>query len=278
MEIVYFGSDVFLSCFDYLARHHHILALYTYHNDEDYFTEFAIVRRARALGIPVHYENITPERVARYFTQEGCELFFVAEYNRILPLPEGLESFRGINTHSSLLPRGRSYYPIEAAMERELPVTGVTMHKVTARLDAGEILAQREVPVTPELDSVDIYLRCAACAREMLAEILADLEGAWSRGAPQGESMPYWRRPARHLLTLDHGLTRAQAEGIFRAYNSMTQVALDGRWHYVTGLLTGSAPLPAGTWQLAEDRWLYRAADGHLRLHVHPIPPEEVAP
>ena len=87
-------------------------------------------------------------------------------------------------------------------MERNLPSTGVTMHKLTACLDAGEILARREVPVTPEVDSVDIYLRCAAYAREMLAEILADLEGAWSRGVPQGERMPYWRRPARHPATI----------------------------------------------------------------------------
>ena len=89
MEIVYFGSDVFLSCFDYLVRRHHILALYTYHNEEDYFTEFAIVRRARALGIPVHYESITPERIVRYFAQEGCELprRTVAKYRDELHIP-----------------------------------------------------------------------------------------------------------------------------------------------------------------------------------------------
>ena len=51
----------------------------------------------------------------------------------------------------------------------------------------------------------------------------------------------------------------------------MAQVALDGRRRYVTAL-------PAETWQLAEDRWLYRVADGYLGLHVHPIPSEEVTP
>ena len=55
MKIVYFGSDVFLSCFEYLLEKHQVLALYTYHNDEDYFTEYTIVQRARELGIPVHY-------------------------------------------------------------------------------------------------------------------------------------------------------------------------------------------------------------------------------
>lgn len=55
MKVVYFGSDVFLSCFEYFVEKHQVLALYTYHNDEDYFTEYAIVKRAEELGIPVHY-------------------------------------------------------------------------------------------------------------------------------------------------------------------------------------------------------------------------------
>ena len=45
MKVVYFGSDVFLSCFEYFVEKHQVLALYTYHNDEDYFTEYAIVKR-----------------------------------------------------------------------------------------------------------------------------------------------------------------------------------------------------------------------------------------
>ncbi|MFQ9772441.1 MAG: hypothetical protein ACLRX4_13415 [Oscillospiraceae bacterium] len=57
MKVVYFGSDVFLSCFEYFVEKHQVLALYTYHNDEDYFTEYAIVKRAEELGIPVHYEG-----------------------------------------------------------------------------------------------------------------------------------------------------------------------------------------------------------------------------
>ena len=150
MKVVYFGSDVFLSCFEYFVEKHQVLALYTYHNDEDYFTEYAIVRRAGELGIPVHYEAISPEEIRRYFTEEGCELFFIAEYDRILTLPEGFPAFRGINTHSSLLPQGRSYYPIEGAMERELSCTGVTMHKVAQRLDGGDVLAQHTIDITAD--------------------------------------------------------------------------------------------------------------------------------
>jgi len=271
MKIVYFGSDVFLSCFEYFLQHHQIMALYTYHNDEDYFTEYAIVQRARERGIPVHYESITQEEITRYFTESGCELFFIAEYDRILKLPEDLPAFRGINTHSSLLPQGRSYYPIEGAMERDLPRTGVTMHKVAQRLDGGDILAQRTIDITEEMDSVDIYLRCASQAREMVEGVMEDLDARWAAGEPQTGQHPYWKRPADPLLTLCHGMSRKEALAVFRKYNSMTQVELEGAWFYVTDVTTGTGPLYCEVQHLSPTRVLYRVQDGHLRLHIHPM-------
>lgn len=274
MKVVYFGTDVFLPCFDYLAAEHEILALYTYHNEEDYFTEYEITRRAGKLKIPIHYEAITPQRIAQYAVKEGCGLFFLAEYDRILPLTEHLDCFRGINTHSSLLPQGRGYYPIEAAMERGLARTGVTMHRLTSRLDGGAILAQREVVLTPEMDSIDIYLQCAAHAREMLAQIMEDFDRFWTYSTPQGIDSTYWKRPALELLTLTHRHTPNEALQVFRRYNSMTQVQLGGQWYYVSALMTGSASLPEDALPLAPGRWLYRLSGGHLRLSVHPIPPD----
>ena len=271
MKVVYFGSDVFLSCFEYLLEKHQVLALYTYHNDEDYFTEYAIVQRARELGIPVHYESITPEEITRYFTDEGCDLFFIAEYDRILTLPEDLPGFRGINTHSSLLPQGRSYYPIEGAMERGLLRTGVTMHKVVRRLDGGDILAQRTIDVTDDLDSVDIYLRCAAYAREMVEDVIEHLDARWAAGKLQTEKCLYWKRPAAELLTLYLDMSREEALTVFRKYNSMTQVQLDERWFYVTDITGGTGPLYRAVQHLSPTRVLYRVRDGHLRLHVHPM-------
>ena len=271
MKVVYFGSDVFLSCFEYFVEKHHVLALYTYHNDEDYFTEYAIVKRAGELGIPVHYEAISPEEIRRYFTEEGCELFFIAEYDRILTLPEDFPAFRGINTHSSLLPQGRSYYPIEGAMERELSCTGVTMHKVAQRLDGGDVLAQHTMDITADTDSIDVYLQSAAWARATVEDLLEHLDDRWAAGRPQAEKQPYWKRPASALLTLHPEMSRAEALAIFRKYNSMTQVELGGAWFYVTAVEAGTAPLPCEVQRLSPTRALYRVRDGHLRLHIHPM-------
>lgn len=271
MKLVYFGSDVFLSCFEYFLQAHEILALYTYHNDEDYFSEYAIVEKAKRNGIPVHYEDITQERICRYFEDEGCELLFVAEYDRVLPVPPALARFRGINTHSSLLPQGRSYYPIESAMARGLTCTGVTMHKVASELDRGDILAQCTIPIAPDTDSIDLYLLCAARAREMLEPLIANLDTIWDTTQPQSTREPYWYRPAHTARTLLHEMTRQEAHAIFRRYNAMTCLQSGGRWYYVTALDSGRAPFAEDARFLGPSLLLYRVKDGHLRLHVRPV-------
>ncbi len=270
MKIVYFGSDVFLSCFDYFLQEHHILALYTYHNTEDYFTEYSIVEKAKLFGIPVHYESISPEDIIQYFTKENCDLFFIAEYNRILSLPASLPQFKGINVHSSLLPKGRSYYPIEAAMQRELTQSGVTIHKLLPELDKGDILAQRRISITDEMDSIDTYLYCAFHVREMLEELIENFEKYWAAAKPQREKHSYWHRPASELMTLHHKICQSDALAMFRKYNSMVQVEIGGKWFHVSMLTTGIGPLQKDIF-LSSSLVLYPITDGHLRLHIHPM-------
>ena len=267
MKIVYFGSDVFLPCFEYFLENHEVLALYTYHNDEDYIHEYTIIDVAEEYHIPVHYESIDEEQIKKYM-QEGCGLFFIAEYDRKIPVPEDAPDFRGINTHSSLLPQGRSYYPIECAMEKELPETGVTMHKITNLLDSGDILKQAKVQITPEMDSVDVYLKNAANARGMLSEIMEDLDAAWAAGKPQGIVEKYWTRPASELLTITHDMCVADAVEMFRKYNSMTEVTIGGKVHFITSVMPGNAMITKDEMRLRHYLWMYRMRDGHIRINV----------
>ncbi len=271
MKIVYFGTDVFLSCFRYFAECHEILALYTYHNDEDYFAEYQIVKEARSMGIPVRYEDISEEDTRGYFEKEGCRLFFVAEYNRLLPVPEDLENYRGINLHGSLLPVGRSYYPIEAAMERDLEETGVTMHEITATLDKGAVLDSYKVEISPDMDSIDIYLRFAEGAEKMVRRMMENFDAEWSRAKrqPEDRTYPYWKRPGNEKLTLTHDMTLEEAKDCFRRYNQLTQVWIGDRGYYIRALDTGTAFVKDDVRAIREDMVLYRVRDGHLRLILY---------
>ena len=270
MKIVYFGTDVFLPCFRYLAEREEVLALYTYHNDEDYFTEHLIVREARSRGIPVTYGRIPEERVRRYFEKEGCDLFFSAEYGYIIPVPAGLASFRGINIHSSRLPEGRGYYPIECAMERGLARTGVAMHKIIPETDAGDVLFQEPVEIASEMDSVDVYLESSRRALEMTKRLSADFENVWNAACQQERLGERWAKPAEGGRLLDHGMTVAEALATHRRFNQMTLVRMDGRLCHVVTIESGRAALSASEIEIAPGRFLYAVSDGHLRLTVLP--------
>jgi phosphoribosylglycinamide formyltransferase-1 len=70
--------------------------------------------------------------------------------------PEFIEAFpnRVLNIHPSLLPAFPGVNAQRQALEHGVKVTGVTVHLVTAELDAGPIIMQRSVPVLPD-DTVD---------------------------------------------------------------------------------------------------------------------------
>lgn len=268
MNIVYFGTDVFLETFCYIADHHHVLALYTYHNNEDYFTEYGIIKEAEKRNIPIYYEAVSEKKIKEYFEEEHCDLFFSAEYNRIINIPEELICFKGVNIHSSLLPTGRSYYPIECAMERELPSTGVTLHKMIAQLDVGAVLLQKEIVITPEMDSIDIYLKCGSYAREMTEQLLSDFKTIWAQAVPQAQKTPYWKRPAVEKMTITHQMTILEAYEIYRRYNHMTEVTIFGETYYVSAMRGSKMEISQKEWRIAKNRCLYQLTDGHLRLTI----------
>lgn len=80
----------------------------------------------------------------------GCEWVILAGFMRILSA-EAIDRFpnRIVNIHPSLLPAFPGAHAVEAALTAGVDRTGVTIHFVVENVDAGPIIAQREVPVLP---------------------------------------------------------------------------------------------------------------------------------
>ena len=57
------------------------------------------------------------------------------------------------------------------------------------------------------------------------------------------EKLPYWKRPDAALLTLHHGMERKEAREVFRKYNTMTQLLVNGEWFHVTAFTDGTGPV-----------------------------------
>ncbi|MBI3415862.1 MAG: methionyl-tRNA formyltransferase, partial [Verrucomicrobia bacterium] len=86
------------------------------------------------------------------------DLIVVAAYGQILP-PSILELPRHgcLNVHTSLLPKYRGAAPIQWALLNGDAETGVTIMKMDAGLDTGDILTQRATPITPADDAQTLH-------------------------------------------------------------------------------------------------------------------------
>ena len=92
--------------------------------------------------------------------------------------------------------------------------------------------------------------------------------------APEGEASLLEPSPRKEALALNHGMTVEEARGVYRCFNKMTTVCIDGRSCYVDGFAAGSVLLgqdDSHNLFVRENRVLYGVADGHLRLDLVPV-------
>jgi len=144
------------------------------------------LERARREGIPrYHLSGAThpdPAQLdaAMLQTLEGHEvdLVILAGYMKLLG-PQTLARYRGriLNIHPALLPKfgGKGLYGKavhEAVLAAGEKVTGVTIHLVDERYDAGPIVAQCEVPVVADDTPYSLAARVLEREHQIFAETL----------------------------------------------------------------------------------------------------------
>ncbi|HZF02658.1 MAG TPA: methionyl-tRNA formyltransferase [Methylomirabilota bacterium] len=101
------------------------------------------------------------------------DLIVVVAYGQILsPAILDLPKFGCVNVHTSLLPKYRGASPIQSAILNGETETGVTIMKMDAGLDTGDILAQARTPILPEDNSQTLHDRLAQLGAELLAKII----------------------------------------------------------------------------------------------------------
>jgi len=148
------------------------------------------------------------------------DLIVVAAYGQILPQPLlDIPRFGCLNVHTSLLPKYRGAAPIQWAILNDEPETGVTIMKMDAGLDTGDILSQQPTAITADDTSETLHSRLADLGAELLVRTIPAYVAGSIRPRPQAQAeMSYapkikkedgrldWRRPARALWNQIRGL------------------------------------------------------------------------
>ncbi len=109
----------------------------------------------------------------------GKELRFLAE-------------FKSINLHPSLLPLYRGASPIQSALLHGEDITGTSMYRLVAALDAGPILHQQSLAILPNENYSSLHDRLAEQAAEMLLDFMKSLTIAYPPESPQKHEQASW--------------------------------------------------------------------------------------
>ena len=114
------------------------------------------------------------------------DLLVSIQYDQILKDP----FFRGIgcpclNLHFALLPRNRGVAPIAWALVEGDEETGATLHHMLVDIDAGDVVAQRPVPIAPTDTGRVLYDKVSRASSELFRDSYPFGPGLLARRIPQ---------------------------------------------------------------------------------------------
>jgi phosphoribosylglycinamide formyltransferase-1 len=145
--------------------------------------EAPILEIAGEFGVPHAYlppghfrtrlEPIVEEQLVEMLRNAGAEVVVLAGFMRVLKEPM-LAAFprRIVNIHPSLLPKFPGLEAWKQALAANEKWTGVTVHYVDARVDHGDIILQREVPILPGDTPESLHARIQEAEHVLYPEAL----------------------------------------------------------------------------------------------------------
>ncbi len=101
------------------------------------------------------------------------DLIVVAAYGKILPQDIlDIPKFGAINVHASLLPKLRGPAPIPAAILGNFKETGITIMKMDAGMDTGDILTQEKIEIASKETGKTLHDKLSRLGANLLVKTL----------------------------------------------------------------------------------------------------------
>jgi methionyl-tRNA formyltransferase len=178
--VVFAYHDVGYECLDALiGRREKIAAVFTHKDNPGEQIWFrSVAGLAERHGIPVHRPASvnTPEWIAHIRALEPSLIFSFYYRNMICQEILDLPPLGALNMHGSLLPKYRGRVPVNWAVLHGEKETGVTLHYMVKRADAGDIVDQEAVAIGPRETALEVFRKVTAAARRLLERQIEPLK------------------------------------------------------------------------------------------------------
>jgi methionyl-tRNA formyltransferase len=198
-----------------------IAALFTHRDDvhEEIWWRSCAELAARH-GIPVHVDESVEAAGAKIAAIKPAVIYSFS-YRHLIPESVlEMAPLGSFNLHPSLLPAYRGRAPVNWVLVNGERETGVTLHYMVARADAGDIVGQRSVAIDDTDNALTLYRKLVPLGVELIEELHPKIvEGTAPRrkmdiakGSYFGRRKPDdgridWRWPARRIFNLVRAVT-----------------------------------------------------------------------
>lgn len=151
-----------------------------------------VKEEAERLGLPVYQPaRVRNPEAIKSIRDMDPDLIVVAAFGQIIPQEIlDLPRYGCINVHASLLPLYRGAAPIQHAILDGRKVTGVTIMRMDAGLDTGDMIAKTEIPIDDETTGGSLFDELAEKGAELLIRTIPSIVDGTAVYTPQGETSP----------------------------------------------------------------------------------------
>lgn len=226
-KIIFMGTPAFsVPILEQLASTYDVIAVVTQPDRpvgrKRILTPPPVKKAALELAIPVFQpEKLRTSSELNELIALEADLLVTAAYGQILP-NSLLESPKhgAINVHASLLPEYRGGAPVHYALLDGKTETGVTIMYMVEKLDAGDMISQRKIPITEADNTGTMVDKLSKLGAELLMDTLPDfLAGKITAIAQDPEKVTFasnisreqekidWTQPGRTIFNQIRGLS-----------------------------------------------------------------------
>ena len=146
-----------------------------------------IKRAALDRGVPVEQpEDVNDPPAVEHLKTYRPDLLVTAAYGQILSAALlSVPTLGGINLHGSILPSYRGAAPVARAIADGLDETGVTVIKMSPKIDAGGMIAFARTPIGPDETAGEVEARLAAIGAPLIVGCVGRVAGGTAQILPQ---------------------------------------------------------------------------------------------
>jgi methionyl-tRNA formyltransferase len=216
-----------------------VLCLFTHHDDPGekiWFRKPTVI--AEKHNIPVYApESLKDGSWVELLKSLSPDILFSFYYRNMIP-KEILDvpKIGAFNLHGSLLPKFRGRAPVNWVLVEGEKKTGVTLHYMVEKPDAGDVIGRRECDINFEDTAYTLFMKMADAARSLMKEVLPTFRDGTFTSTPQTGQSTYFggRKPEDGLI-----LWKKDALSIYNLTRAVTHpypgafTYLDGRKLYV---------------------------------------------